>query len=271
MGARILIIEDNVANLELMTYLLVAFGHAVTAAENGFTGMAVAVDEIPDLIVCDVQLPDIDGYEVARHLRRVSSVSSIPLVAVTALAMVGDSDRVLAAGFDGYLAKPIDPETFVQEMEAFLLPSHHSPPRCVPLTQSTPEPAAIEQRFTILAVDNLPVNLELVRSIFVPSGYRVLTARGVSQGLAQVREYPCDLILSDVCMPGEDGYDFLVAVRADPQLRHTPFVFITSIKMEEKDRKRALELGANGYLRRPIDPEVLLAEIGGRLLQKGGC
>src|ERR1039458_6424347 len=97
MGARILIIEDNRANLELMTYL--PSPHA------------------PDLVVCDLQLPDIDGFEVARQLRSTSaSTSSIPLVAVTALAMVGDRDRVLTAGFDAYLTKPIDPETFVQEI-----------------------------------------------------------------------------------------------------------------------------------------------------------
>ena len=121
MGARILIIEDNRENLELMTYLLSAFGHTVVAAEDGICGLEAAIRETPDLVVCDLQLPDIDGFEVARQLRSTSaSTSSIPLVAVTALAMVGDRDRVLTAGFDAYLTKPIDPETFVQEIESHL-------------------------------------------------------------------------------------------------------------------------------------------------------
>ena len=76
--------------------------------------------EHPDLIICDVQLPDIDGFEVARRLKRDPELRPIPLVAVTALAMVGDRDRVLAAGFDGYLAKPIDPEMFARQIEDFL-------------------------------------------------------------------------------------------------------------------------------------------------------
>src|ERR1035441_6247107 len=110
MGARVLIIEDNPTNLELMAYLFVAFGHAVITAEDGFRGLEAAISEMPDLIVCDVQLPDIDGFEVARQLRSIPSVASTPMVAVTALAMMGDRERILAAGVDDYLAKPIRSE-----------------------------------------------------------------------------------------------------------------------------------------------------------------
>src|SRR5262245_9928300 len=103
MGARVLIIEDNAGNLELMTYLLSAFGHTIIGAEDGDAGLKAARQDPPDLIICDVQLPGMDGYEVARWLKSDSQLRTIPLVAVTALAMVGDRDRVLAAGFDGYL------------------------------------------------------------------------------------------------------------------------------------------------------------------------
>ncbi len=120
MGARILIIEDNPANLELMSYLLGAFGHTVLSAEDGRQGLEAVRREQPDLIICDVQLPEMDGYEVARWLKSDAGLRGTPLIAVTALAMVGDRDRMLAAGFDDYLAKPIDPETFVRQMENFL-------------------------------------------------------------------------------------------------------------------------------------------------------
>jgi CheY-like chemotaxis protein len=118
-----------------------------------------------------------------------------------------------------------------------------------------------EQRFTILVVDNLPVNLELARRILTQSGYRVVTARGVSEGLARAREFHFDLILSDVCMTGESGCDFLVALRADPQLRQIPFILITSTLMDDKDRRRALELRADGFIRLPVKPGGLLAKI----------
>jgi two-component system, cell cycle response regulator len=120
MPARILIVEDNSANLYLMTYLLEAYHYLPLTAANGEDGVAMARREKPDLIVCDIQLPGMDGYAVAARIKADPTVSSIPLLAVTALAMVGDRDKVLAAGFDGYIPKPIDPETFVPSVEAFL-------------------------------------------------------------------------------------------------------------------------------------------------------
>ena len=118
--ARVLVIEDNAANLELMTYLLVAFGHTTLTASKGFEGLEIAQHERPDIIVCDIQLPDIEGYEIARQLKNDTTLRGIPLIAVTALAMVGDRDRILATGFDGYISKPIVPETFIPQLEAFM-------------------------------------------------------------------------------------------------------------------------------------------------------
>lgn len=118
--ARILVIEDNPDNLELMTYLLKAFGHEVFSAQDGAEGLELVRLGALDLIVCDVHLPKVDGYEVARQLKSDPRLQRIPLLAVTALAMVGDRDKVLTAGFDGYLAKPIDPQVFVPQVETFL-------------------------------------------------------------------------------------------------------------------------------------------------------
>lgn len=118
--ARILVIEDNPDNLELMSYLLTAFGHQVVAAMDGAEGLAAARRESLDLIVCDVHLPKLDGYEVARQLKGDLRLQRLPLLAVTALAMVGDRDKVLEAGFNGYLAKPIDPREFTRQVESYL-------------------------------------------------------------------------------------------------------------------------------------------------------
>ena len=126
MPARILIVEDNAANLEVMRYLLCAYGHTVVYASDGEHGVAMARSELPDLILCDVQLPGLDGYGVAQRLKGDPACGCKPLIAITALAMVGDRDRVLAAGFDGYMTKPITPETFVSEVDSFLAPSMRS-------------------------------------------------------------------------------------------------------------------------------------------------
>ena len=119
MGARILVVDDNPANLQLMTYLLKAFGHIPSEAVSGEEALERLAGESYDMVICDIRLPALDGYEVARRLRADPSFRT-PLVAVTACAMIGDRDRVMAAGFDGYIAKPIVPQMFVRQVEAFL-------------------------------------------------------------------------------------------------------------------------------------------------------
>src|SRR6516165_7555623 len=108
MDTQILVIEDDPASLELMGYLLRAFGYTPITVGTGEEGLEAARDAFPDLIVCDIQLPGVDGHDVARQLKGDPILRTVPLVAVTALAMVGDRDRVLAAGFDGYISKPLD-------------------------------------------------------------------------------------------------------------------------------------------------------------------
>lgn len=118
--ARVLIIEDNPANMLLMVYLLKAFGHEPLEASSGLPGLELAQRTTPQLILCDLQLPGLDGYEIARRFKSDPALKSVPLIAVTAYAMVGDREKALLSGFDGYIAKPINPETFVGEVENFL-------------------------------------------------------------------------------------------------------------------------------------------------------
>ncbi len=120
MHKSVLLIDDNRVNLEMMSYLLSAFGSIVRVAHSGAQGLAMANQASPDLIICDVLMPGIDGYEVARQLGAHPVLAAIPLVAVTALAMVDDRNKILECGFDGYISKPIDPETFVSEVATFL-------------------------------------------------------------------------------------------------------------------------------------------------------
>ena len=120
MGARIVVIEDNPANLELMMYLLSALGHQPTSAVDGSDGLERVRAVLPDLVLCDVQLPRVDGFEVARRMKGDPRLAAIPLIAVTAFAMPGDRERALAAGFNGYISKPIMPEQFLGQIGGFL-------------------------------------------------------------------------------------------------------------------------------------------------------
>ena len=121
MPARILIIEDDSASRELVKYLLEASGYVTLDAEDGNTGLRLALEAKPDLVICDLQMPVLNGYEVVRHLRENPSWRRVPLIAVTAFSMLGDRETALAAGFDDHITKPINPETFVGQIETFLL------------------------------------------------------------------------------------------------------------------------------------------------------
>lgn len=116
MGARIVVIEDHPVSLKLMSYLLGRFGHEVHTASDGRTGVDLVHAVAPDLVLCDIQLPGLDGFGVLAELQN----TPVPVVAMTALAMVGDRERILAAGFDGYVSKPIDARTFAGVVDAFL-------------------------------------------------------------------------------------------------------------------------------------------------------
>ncbi len=262
MPARILVIEDNQENLDLMTYLLTAYGYDALAARDGEKGLEAARRELPELIISDLQMPSVDGYEVARRLRRDPRFAKCRLIAVTSFAMRGDRERVLEAGFDGYISKPIDPERFIGQIEEFL---HAAPrPATSPSTQATPDgtpSTRLPFHTRILALDNSPTNLDLIQSSLEPFGYRVTRTTSVREAMTAVQKEPPDLILSDLHMPDADGFDFFEAIMADRALRKIPFVVISSTFWPETDLSKALSLGVSRFIQRPLDPERLLSEI----------
>lgn len=118
---KILIIEDNEQNRYLATFLLEARHYEVLHAVSGSLGIDLATRTHPDLILLDIQLPGMDGHAVARALKSDPVLKIIPIVAVTSYAMVGDREKIMAAGAEGYLEKPINPDTFVTDIESFIL------------------------------------------------------------------------------------------------------------------------------------------------------
>jgi two-component system cell cycle response regulator DivK len=120
MKETILVIEDNERNAYLVTFILEKHGYQVIQASDGKAGIALARQIKPDLVLLDIQLPVMDGYAVARELTRNGELHGIPIVAVTSYAMLGDRERILAAGCVGYIEKPINPKTFLGEITRYL-------------------------------------------------------------------------------------------------------------------------------------------------------
>ncbi len=160
--ARVLIVEDNPASRDLVVYLLRAIGHTPLSARDGIEGIETTRRERPDLVLCDIQLPRADGVEVCRQLKRDPDLQKIPLVAITAYAMVGDRERLLGEGFNGYLSKPINPHTFATDMAPYLMTTNVQPLVCT--TTTNPAPANVNEA-SVIVVDNSPVNIRLSRRI----------------------------------------------------------------------------------------------------------
>jgi two-component system cell cycle response regulator DivK len=118
--ANVLIVEDNADNLKLATFLLQSAGHTVISASNAEAGLALARSDRPELILMDIQLPGMDGLEATGLLKRDEMTRSIPVIALTALAMKGDEERIRAAGCDGYIGKPMRYKEFLAAVTAHL-------------------------------------------------------------------------------------------------------------------------------------------------------
>ncbi len=117
---RILVVEDNEKNMYLIGFILRNSGYEIIEARTGEEGVELAIKEKPDLVLMDIQLPGIDGLETTRRIRESEVVGGVPIVALTSYAMTGDREKALNAGCTGYLEKPINPETFMADIEEYL-------------------------------------------------------------------------------------------------------------------------------------------------------
>ena len=125
--AKILVVEDNPVNMTLAVFLLQSAGHVVLSAIDAEAGLRMARDDKPDLILMDIQLPNMDGLEATRILKQDEATRAIPVIALTALAMKGDEERIRAAGCDGYIAKPLAYKDFLTVVAAQFLPPSVTP------------------------------------------------------------------------------------------------------------------------------------------------
>jgi CheY-like chemotaxis protein len=135
-GKRVLVVEDNVMNMKLLRDVLLATGYRTLEATTGGEAIQLAAEHAPDLVLMDVHLPDIDGVHALRRLRADERTAAIPVLAVTAQAMHGDRERLLAAGFDGYIAKPVNIRELVGTVR------QHCDAHGQPGSGATPRPSA---------------------------------------------------------------------------------------------------------------------------------
>jgi len=240
MHRKILVVEDNEQNRILMRQLLKYHGYDVLEAADGAAGLKMAGEDMPDLILLDLQMPVMGGFAVIQKMRETPALRALKVIAVTSFAMKGDREKALAAGFDEYVTKPIDTRKFIQLVKKFL-----------PL-----EDAALKKPL-ILCVDDQPANLKLLENILVPRGYAVVSAVNGEEALEKLKTRTMDLVLMDLMMPGMDGLQVSRKIKSDKQCGNIPIVILTAYTGVETYIK-SLSDEVFGYLHKPFDAEELV-------------
>jgi PAS domain S-box-containing protein len=231
----ILVVEDNPITLEMIQVALESEGYTVLLAGDGHTALLWAEEQRPDLVLQDLLLPDMDGFELVQRLRALPGGAEIPILAFSGYLSKMEQARSQQVGFTDYLFKPVEPSRLVQIIRAYL-------------------PPAAELRDTagqgrhVLVVHDDPVQLRLLHVHLQRAGFRVTTASNGVEALAQAKQGPPEAILSDVLMPGLDGFRLSLAVRLHPDLGHIPVVLISAAYTEEADQRLARTAGASALL-----------------------
>lgn len=257
--ARILVVEDSPDIRILVRMLLEAAGHEVSTASDGREGVEAVRKQRPDLVLMDLSLPLLSGWEAAREIKEDPKIASIPIVAVTAHAMHGDRERALAAGCDGFIPKPIDEETFEPVVRSYLrrpvpegaaAPDTGRPPISVAASPRATEPGRI------LVVDDHAEVAELIRHDLESEGHEVVVARNpeqVAEIAAGDRQF--DLAIVDVMLGPSSGYD----LTADLVSRANEYLPVLLVTAGEIDREKGFAAGADDFVAKPLDATELVA------------
>ena len=264
--AKILVIEDNPANMKLATLLLHHVGHTVLCAVDAETGLTMARSEQPDLILMDIQLPGMDGLAATELLKQDVATATIPVIALTAMAMKEDQEKTRVAGCDAYIAKPLRYQELYSAINN-LLPNGNtsdskeinpvqqaaSPLKKVELVQELPnyDETLHKGRLVLVAEDN-EMNQKLILRQLALLGYAANVAANGSLALERWQTGKYALLITDLQMPEMDGYQLTTAIRQTEQGPYrAPIVALTAnIFKGEADRCRLL--GMDDYLGKPL-------------------
>ncbi|MBI5605349.1 MAG: response regulator [Deltaproteobacteria bacterium] len=256
----ILVVEDNLLNMKLVRNLLHLEGYQVLEAGDGEQGIGLAREHRPDLILMDIQLPGMDGLTATRQIKGDTALKHIPVVALTSYAMQGDEERAREAHCDGYIAKPINTRTFLDQIKGFWDKDNNPAP---PLPLMGP----IKHKNKILIVDDEPLNIKLLEAKLPREKYEVLKALSGKQAIEIAGAESPDLILLDIMMPEMNGFEVTRWLKKNPETERIPIIQVTALDGSE-DKVMGLEAGADEFLNKPVNTAELLARINSLLRLK---
>jgi PAS domain S-box-containing protein len=236
----ILVVEDNPTTRKMLRLTLVTEGYAVVEAADARAALAAAEKTLPDLVLQDLILPDMDGLELLRRLRALPGGTELPILALSGFLSRLEEAQTDEEGFTALLVKPIEPSRLIDTIRVYLR-----------------QPPVLETSFgegrRMLIVDDDPVQLKLTRIHFSQLGFDVSAASGASDALVAARATRPDVILSDVFMPGIDGFDLCLDIRRDPNLANVPVVLLSAKYGSKGDEDLAQRVGASALILRTPD------------------
>ncbi len=244
----ILVVEDNPITRKMLRVALGAEGYSVLEAPDGRTALELVQKEPPDLILQDLLLPDMDGFELVGKLRKLPGGAEIPILACSGFLSRLEAAHAASSGFNDFIPKPVEPSRLLVVIQAYL---PHS-------TANLEKPG---QGRSLLMADDDPVQLKLTRLRLEELGFEVVTASDGAEALQLARKSAPDVIVSDVLMPHMDGFQFCLAVRQDRRLARVPVVLVSSNYIQESDRELASKLGASAYVFRTPDLDHLVRAV----------
>lgn len=261
----ILIIDDNAMNLDITRELLEHAGMYVLTAEDALTGIEIIKEKQPDLVLLDLLMPHLDGFEAAKIIKADPEIQDIPLIAFTALAAPEDREKALEAGCQDVILKPINTKTFLSTIKSYLNLDLTALQPSLNQVKATPLeikqfPLPLHQPHTILIVDDNPMNVDILKEAASAIGQIALPAFSGPEALQLVEKMKPDLILLDIMMPEMNGYAVMDTLKKQAETANIPIIIISALDRIE-DRVQGLLQGCQDYITKPFE----LAEVQARI------
>ena len=270
--SRILIVDDDPLNVKLLAAKLPSEEYEIIRSYNGQDALGKVEEHAPDLILLDIMMPGLDGYEVTRRLKNNPQTRDIPIILITALYETCDKVKGLESGADEFLNKPVDTAEIQARVKSLLslkqygeqLQARLQSERL--LSKVSDQPESQKEKVLILAEDD-QIASKLIMHYLEGSSYHIESFTNGMDTLTRAQQGDVDLILLDVLLPDMDGFEICQRLKEMPQTRNIQIVMVTGLK-DMESKVRGIEIGADDFLVKPVNKEELLARVNALLRRK---